>query len=105
MRRLWEIAGDSVRSHLEGDVYAEPAARVDRALAAPAEDAVDDDVLGRGRRRQGGRVSLEEGEPHALLHQVAERLVRRAADVWRGHAEPSCCARGVAERLAEHQRA
>ena len=46
MRRLWEIAGDSVRSHLEGDVYAEPAARVDRPLAAPAEDAVDDDVVG-----------------------------------------------------------
>ena len=46
MRRLWEIAGDSVRSHLEGDLYAEPAARVDRALAAPAEDAVDDDVVG-----------------------------------------------------------
>ncbi len=45
MRRLWEIAGDSVRSHLEGDLYAEPAARVDRALAAPAEDAVDDDVV------------------------------------------------------------
>ena len=41
MRRLWEIAGECVvRSHLDGDVYAEPAARVDRAVDRRAEHGV-----------------------------------------------------------------